>query len=101
LSSKKRAVKNFLPRAAAAVVAALQLMGQAMSQPTCDLMKIAQEQITIRFPDFDPTGMTPVVLEKGDFWELTYQLPSGMLGGAPIVTIDKRTCTVIRVEHSQ
>lgn len=83
-------------------VAALQIMtGAAMSQPKCDLVKMAQDYIAQRFPSFDPAGMNMVVSETGNLWELTYELPPQMLGGAPIITIDKRTCTVVRVEHSQ
>ena len=93
--------KTLLLPASAMAVMAFQRMDHAMSQIKCDLWAIAEEQIEKRFPDFDRTGMTPVVSEKGSVWELTYRLPAGMLGGAPIVTIDKRTCAVVRIEHSQ
>lgn len=85
-----------------AVVAAFQLMvDQTMSQPNCDTLRVAQEYNAKRYPSFDPAGLKLVISEKGNLWELTYELPKGMLGGAPIITIDKRTCTVVRAEHTQ
>lgn len=87
---------------AIASAAALELMvDQTMSQPKCDFLKIAQEYIAQKFPSFDPAGLTPVISEEGNSWILSYELPEGMLGGAPIITIDKRTCTIIRVQHTQ
>jgi hypothetical protein len=52
-------------------------------------------------PLFDPAGLKQVISERDDFWELTYELPEGMLGGAPIIIIDKRTCVIIRARHTQ
>jgi len=88
--------------AAIAIIVPLEFMGrQAMSQPGCDFMKIAQAYIATKFPFFDPAGLKPFISDSGNLWELTYELPRGTLGGTPIITIDKRTCTVIRAEHSQ
>ncbi|MEA2991911.1 MAG: hypothetical protein QOD40_831 [Alphaproteobacteria bacterium] len=85
-----------------AIIAALQLMvNQTMSQPKCDLLRVAQEYIAKRYPSFDPAGQKLVISETENLWELTYELPKGMLGGAPIITIDKRTCTIVRAEHTQ
>lgn len=85
-----------------AVVTAFQLMmSQTMSHPKCDLLRVAQGYIAKRYPSFDPAGLKQVVSETGHLWELTYELPEGTLGGAPIITIDKRTCTIVRAEHTQ
>ena len=85
-----------------AFVAALQLMvDEAMSQPKCDMLRVAQEYIAKRFPSFDATGLKLRISEEGNLWELTYELPEGMLGGVPIITIDKRTCAVVRAQHTQ
>lgn len=85
-----------------AIVAVLQLMAnQTMSQPTCDPLRVAQEYNAKRYPSFDPAGQTLVISETGNLWELTYELPKGTLGGAPVITIDKRTCKVVRAQHSQ
>ena len=66
-----------------------------MSQPKCDFFKIAQDYIAKQFPFFEPTGKTLVVSESGNLWELTYKLPEYMLGGAPTIIIDKRTCEIV------
>ena len=85
-----------------AVAATLQLMvNQAMSQPKCDIVKLAEEYIAKQYPSFDPTGMKLVVSETLALWEVTYELPRDMLGGAPIISIDKRTCTIVRAQITQ
>ena len=85
-----------------AVIAALAaIMGQAMSQPNCDVLNVARDYIAQRYPWFDPTGLKRVVSEAADSWEVTYELPEHMLGGTPAVTNDKRTCKVVRAIHWQ
>ena len=74
---------------------------QAIAQPQCDFMKLAEEYIAKLFPFSNSTGKTLVVSENERLWEMTYRLPPHMLGGAPIVTIDKRTCLVVRVQLTQ
>ncbi len=94
--------KIFVLPAVIAVAAVFQLMvEQVMSQPGCDMLRVAQEYIAKRYPSFDPAGLKRVVSEQGNLWQLTYELPTGMLGGAPIITIDKRTCAIVRAEHTQ
>lgn len=84
------------------VVAVLPLTEkEAMSQPKCDMLSVAQQYIAKQFPSFDSTGLKLVTSESGNLWELTYELPRGTLGGVPIITIDKRTCKVVRAEHTQ
>jgi hypothetical protein len=85
-----------------AAVATLHLMvNQVMAQPKCDLLQIAEAYIAKRYPFFVQTGTTPVISDKGGLWEVTYELPEGMLGGAPIISIDKRTCMVVRAQITQ
>lgn len=73
----------------------------SVSNHTCDVLRIAEEEIVKRFPSFFPTSFKQVVSDKGNVWELTYEVPIGVLGGVPIVTIDKTTCAIIRIEHTQ
>jgi len=88
--------------ALAAVTISIQLVaGQTMPQSRCDFFGIAQRFISERYPAFDPTGLRPIVSETEGSWELTYELPRGTLGGVPTITIDKRSCKVVRAEHSQ
>ena len=72
-----------------------------MSQPRCDFMKIAEDFIAKQFSFFDSTGLTLVISEDDQLWEMTYQLPVHMLGGAPVITIDKQTCAIVRVQLTQ
>jgi hypothetical protein len=84
---------------AAAVVA---LTGtKTMSQPKCNILKIAHAYILQNYPTFDSAGLKPVISQTGKSWQVTYDLPTGMLGGAPIITIDKGSCKVVRAAHSQ
>lgn len=85
-----------------AIIASLELMAsQTMAQLRCDLLKLAQEYIAKQYPSFDASGLRPIISESANLWELTYELPRGTLGGVPTITIDKRSCTVVRAQHSQ
>ena len=95
-----RCITTLLTATAAAT--SLQLVtGETMSQSQCDFLGIAKRFIAERYPTFESTGLRPTVSETDSLWELTYELPKGMLGGVPIITIDKRSCKVIRAAHSQ
>jgi hypothetical protein len=84
------------------IAVALSLMAsQTMARPKCDTLNTALEYIAKRYPLFDPAGLKQVISEQDNLWELTYGLPEGMLGGAPIITIEKRTCTIVRARHTQ
>ena len=72
-----------------------------MSKPKCDIAKVAEEYIAKRYPFFDATGMKLVISETENRWEVTYKLPEDMLGGAPVIDIDKRTCAVVRAQLTQ
>ena len=85
-----------------ATVAILEFMGNhAMSQARCDALKVAKEYIAKRYPDFDPSGLKLIITEKNNLWQLTYALPEGTLGGVPVITIDKRACSIVRAQHTQ
>lgn len=71
------------------------------SDSKCDVVRIARDFIAERYPSFDASGLKPIVAERGNEWELTFELPNHMLGGVPVVTIDKRTCKVVRAFHTQ
>jgi hypothetical protein len=71
-----------------------------MSQ-RCDVATIAREYIARQYPFFDPSGLKLVVSETESQWEVTYMLPADTLGGAPVLGIDKRTCTVVRSHLTQ
>jgi hypothetical protein len=80
---------------------AITTVGQSMAQRKCDFMQVAVDYIAKEYPSFDGSKLKPVVFERGDLWELSYELPPGTLGGTPIITIDKRTCKVVKAIHEQ
>ena len=95
-------MRCILPLLTTTAVATLQLVtGHTMAQPQCDFFGIAQQFIAERYPTFDSMGLPPIISETDSFWELTYALPRGTLGGVPIITIDKRICKIVRAVHSQ
>ena len=77
------------------------IAGVIMAQSQCDFFGIAQRFIAQRYPSFGATDLRPLISETDNVWELTYQLPRGTLGGVPTITIDKRSCKIVRAEHSQ
>jgi hypothetical protein len=87
--------------AAFIIVTNVSMADHKMLNPKCNMLKIAEEAIVKHFPSFYPTSLKKIISDKGNSWELTYELPADALGGVPIVTIDKKTCKVIRVEHTQ
>jgi hypothetical protein len=54
-----------------------------------------------RFPDFVEDRKTPIVTEKGETWEFTYRLPDDMLGGAPVVILNKADLSVREFYRTQ
>jgi hypothetical protein len=45
--------------------------------------------------------MIPVLKDQGDHWEFLYELPADMLGGSPVVVIDKASKKIIRIYRTQ
>jgi hypothetical protein len=64
-------------------------------------LKAGVAQIAQRYPDFDPARKTPTVVDKGASWEVTYTLPSDMLGGAPVVVLSKKDLSVEKTYRTQ
>lgn len=77
--------------------ATLQLTGnQTMSQPNCDVVKIAQDYVRTHFPFIDTAPDRRVVtLPVGAYQQVTFKLPFGYLGFVPEITVDPRTCQVV------
>lgn len=59
------------------------------------------ELIAQHYPDFDKTEKTLAVRDLGAQWEVTYDLPDDMLGGAPAVVLDKATLALVRRFRTQ
>ncbi len=85
-----------------ATIAALQLMvNQTMSQPECNMFRVAEDYIAKRYPFIDLAERHPVTSESANVWEVRYELPQGTLGFVPVISIEKRTCAVVRAQVEQ
>ena len=42
-----------------------------------------------------------VLLDRGTYWEYTFELPANVIGGVPVVEIDKQTLKVLKAYHTQ
>ncbi len=79
------------------------VMVQERSMNTAEqsLISAAEQAVIAKFPDFKAEGKKPVLQDMGDHWEFTYELPPTMLGGAPVVVIDKRTNSISHIYRTQ
>jgi hypothetical protein len=80
----------------ALIIAILQLMAEkAMSQPGCDLVKVAEDYARARWPVDLTTGRRVVKSLEGSVWKVRFTLPVDTFGYVPEIGIDQRTCRVI------
>ena len=78
------------------VVAMIQSMvNPAMSQPNCDLVKIAEDYVRQRWSFIDVTDRRRTNSVEGAVWKVRFTLPDDTLGYVPEVTIDRKTCQVV------
>ena len=76
-------------------------MERSMDTIEQSLISAAEQAIISRWPDFQKEGKKPILTDKGEYWEYTYELPAHMLGGAPVVIIDKKTKSISRIYRTQ
>jgi hypothetical protein len=99
-------------RAVRATVAIMLFMGQTacghsagglttVNTSSDAALKAGVAEIAKRYPDFNPDRKTPTVTDKGAGWEVTYTLPSDMLGGAPVVILSKKDLSVEKAYRTQ
>ena len=69
--------------------------------PSESISRVAERHIAIRYPDFDSVKNAPIIYDKGDAWEVEYELSKGVIGGTPVVVIEKGTLKVLRSFHTQ
>ena len=74
---------------------------RSMNTTEQSLISAAEQAVIAKFPDFKAEGKKPVLRDMGDHWEFTYELPPTMLGGAPVVIIDKRTKSISHIYRTQ
>lgn len=98
---RQTVVKELWAPAVVAVLALALTATQAMPQAECNVLKIAESYIAEQFPGSVSSDMKPVISKQGDSWVVTYELPIYMLGGSPVITVDKRACKVIDAYRTQ
>jgi hypothetical protein len=76
-------------------------MERSMDTIEKSLMSTAEQAVLAKWPDFKAEGKNPVLKDMGEHWEFTYQLPPTMLGGAPVVIIDKKTKSIREIYRTQ
>jgi len=54
-----------------------------------------------KYPDFKKDNRKHMVRDKGITWELYYQLPPGMIGGGPVIIMDKDSLKVLDSYRTQ
>lgn len=66
------------------------------------LVQTAAKYLELHHPDWSSVdGLPSRVIEHAEFWEITWELPDGVLGGAPVVHISKSDSNVVRALHTQ
>lgn len=63
--------------------------------------KKAEEFVLVKYPDFDKTNKKPVINDAGENWEFTYELSDDLLGGSPVVIINKQSCEIVKSYRTQ
>ena len=76
--------------------AALQLTGnQTMSQPNCDVVKVAEDYVKTHFPFIRIANRRWSSSVESDLWTVRLELPEGALGFVPEIGVDQRSCQVV------
>ena len=76
--------------------ATFQLTGsQAMAQPNCDVVKIAEDYVRTHLPFIVIENRRWSSSGEGDLWTVRLELPDGHLGFVPEIGVDQRSCQVV------
>lgn len=62
---------------------------------------LAEKFVAEKYPDFDKRNKKPFLTDLDDRWEFTYELPDDMIGGAPVVVIDKQAMRIVHTYRTQ
>ena len=66
------------------------------------LLKITRDYLQKERPTWVKSLDLPsIVTEHQDYWEVTFKLPDDMIGGVPVVEIDKASFIVRKAYHTQ
>jgi|SRR3954447_15979 hypothetical protein len=73
-----------------------------MPIPKATLLRISEEYLKAHHPEWtNRLSLPPVVVDRGGYWQVSFELPNGMLGGTPVVEIRKGSHEVIKAYHTQ
>jgi hypothetical protein len=73
----------------------------SMTPIECTVARVAERHIATHYPDFDSIKNPPVVRDNGKTWTVEYHLPEGMIGGTPVIEIEKDSFKVLRAYRTQ
>jgi hypothetical protein len=73
----------------------------SMTPMHCAVMRVAERYVAAHYPNFDTLKNPPFVHDRGDTWEVGYELPAETIGGTPVIIIEKKTLKVLRSFHTQ
>lgn len=76
-------------------------VSQELAQPRCDFIAVARAHLAQRFSFVDLQGRTATISEMGNLTRVRFDLPWGHLGFVPVITIDKRSCEVVKTQVEQ
>ncbi|MDI7166528.1 NTF2 fold immunity protein [Leptospira santarosai] len=66
------------------------------------IINIANEHLKKKAPEaFAESEYFPLLVDEGKVWRVEYRLPKGMIGGGPVVIIDKENLRIINVFMEQ
>ncbi len=66
----------------------------------CDYATVARAATRKAYPDYD-TNRRIALIDRGAHVEMHYPWPEGILGGSPIIHIEKETCRVTAISRTQ
>jgi hypothetical protein len=83
-------------KAVIVIVTLQSMVNPVMSQPNCDVVKIATDYTRTRWSWVDLTTDRRVITSlEGTVWKIRFTLPDDTLGFVPEIGIDQRTCQVV------
>lgn len=64
--------------------------------------KAFRSTIRTQYPQWsDELKLRVALTDRGSYWRAWFQLPAGTIGGTAEANVEKKTCRVWKVEHSQ
>ena len=66
------------------------------------LLAITKVYLAQNHPSWTESLSLPAVfIDHADYWEVTFELPKGTIGGVPVIQIQKRSYKVTKAYHTQ